>query len=96
MKLQARALAQALGSTSTDATVRDATLQVVVLLSRLEFGQSVVVALATVARDTLALVPLWRIGLLDSTAAMEVLLARMTIKRVDQDLSKINFCATVM
>ncbi|CAK4334173.1 unnamed protein product [Aphanomyces euteiches] len=89
-------VAHTTASVSTDAIVRDAALQTIQQMARFDKTYAPVIALSRVARDILALSPLWSMGVLASSVAMDQLLVKMVATSTDHAATKSLFCTGVM
>ncbi|RHY75399.1 hypothetical protein DYB34_002162 [Aphanomyces astaci] len=89
-------LAQTISSVSTDSIVRDAALVLIQHIARFDKTYAPVIALSRVARDVLALSPLWSMGVLASSVAMEHLMTKVVATSIDHAASKALFCTAVM
>ncbi|CAK4774665.1 unnamed protein product [Aphanomyces euteiches] len=89
-------VAHTTASVSTDAIVRDAALQTIQQIARFDKTYAPVIALSRVARDILALSPLWSMGVLASSVAMDQLLVKMVATSTDHAATKSLFCTGVM
>ncbi|KAG9417139.1 hypothetical protein AC1031_001530 [Aphanomyces cochlioides] len=89
-------VAHTTASVSTDAIVRDAALQTIQQIARFDKTYAPVIALSRVARDILALSPLWSMGVLASSVAMDQLLVKMVATSTDHAGTKSLFCTSVM
>ncbi|KAF0694151.1 Aste57867_14938 [Aphanomyces stellatus] len=89
-------LAQTISSVSTDSIVRDAALLAMQHIARIDKGYAPVIALSRIARDVLALTPLWSMGVLASSVAMDNLVVKMLATSVDHAATKALFCTALM
>ncbi|OQR85318.1 hypothetical protein ACHHYP_11949, partial [Achlya hypogyna] len=94
--LPTAAFVQVAASLTTDAAVRDAALHAARALTPLAAPGTVATALARVARDALALVPLWAMDALGTPPALDALLGRMRAAFADQTPARAAFCVTLL
>ncbi|ETW09315.1 hypothetical protein, variant [Aphanomyces invadans] len=89
-------LAQTISSVSTDSIVRDVAIVLLQRIARFDTSYAPVIALSRVARDVLALSPLWSMGVLASSAAMENLMSKVVATSTEHAAAKALYCTAVM